>query len=270
MFARALLAETYLELGQKKDARRQLGLALEKQAYYVPALVLMARVELQTGHYEEALEYARQIQKAQPELYAGYELGGDAWTARKNDVEAMAAYTQAWERKPSAALAIKLSSAAKRSGKPEEATKPLLAWLNEHPDDARTLQLLGAIHQDLGEDSKAIQAFEKVLALEPENVVALNNLAWLYALDNNPRALGLAERAYRANPEDAGIQDTYGWILVQQGQVGKGRPLLRKALEKLPKVAEVRYHYAVALLKSGEEKEARQMLASVAGRRPVF
>jgi putative PEP-CTERM system TPR-repeat lipoprotein len=262
-FARTLLAETYLELGQIKDARRQLELALEKQPYDASALMLMARVELLSGHYEQALEYANRIQKAQPDLYAGYELGGDAWMARKNDAEAKAAYAQAWKRKPSAALAIKLSAAAKRSGEPEEATKHLLNWLNDYPDDARALQVLGTTYQDIGQNSKAIQAYEKVLALEPENVVALNNLAWLYSLDNNSRALGLAEGAYRVNSDNAGIQDTYGWILVQEGQVDKGRRLLKQAVKKLPEVPEVRYHYAVALLKSGEEKEARQMLGKL-------
>ena len=263
VFARALLAETYLALGQIKDARRQLGIALEKQSYYVPALLLMARAELQSGQYEQALEYANQVQKAQPDLYLGYELAGDASMAGKNYAEAKVAYTQAWERKPSTTLAIKLSGASKRSGKPEEAVKALLAWLKDHPDDARARQFLGTTYQDMGQNNKATQAYEKVLALEPDNVVALNNLAWQYSLDKNPKALGLAERAHQINSEDAGIQDTYGWILVQQGQVDKGRRLLKQALKTLPDVPEVRYHYAVALLKSGEEKEARQMLGKL-------
>ena len=263
MLGRALLAEAYLELGQIDNARRQLVLVLEKQAYYLPALVQMARVELQSGHYEQALEYANRVQKVQPDLYAGYELSGDAWVAMKNDTEAKAVYMQAWKRRPSTALAIKLSAVAKRSGKPEEAIKPLLGWLKDHPDDAMVWQVLGTAYQGLGQASKAAEAYEKVLALEPENVVALNNLAWLYSLDKDPRALGLAERAYRAKPDNAGIQDTYGWLLVQQGQLDKGRHQLKQAMKKLSGVPEVRYHYAVALLKSGEEKEALQMLGKL-------
>jgi putative PEP-CTERM system TPR-repeat lipoprotein len=260
---RVLLAETYLNLRQVKDARRQLDLVLEKQPYYVPALVLMSRAEQASGHYEQALEYAGQVEKAQPDLYLGYELAGDARMASEKYTEAEASYAQAWERKPSTTLAIKLSEASKRSGKPDQAIDALLTWLADHPDDARARQFLGTTYQDMGQNSKAIQAYEKVLALAPDNVVALNNLAWLYSLNEDPRALDLAERVYQANPNNAGIQDTYGWILVQQGQVDKGRRLLKQAMEQLSEVPEVRYHYAVALLKSGEEKEARQMLGKL-------
>jgi putative PEP-CTERM system TPR-repeat lipoprotein len=260
VFARALLGETYMKLGQTKDARRQLEIVLEKQPYYEPALVLMAGVELQSGHYEQALEYTEQIQKALPGLYMGYELAGDARMAMKDHAEAKTAYDQAWDLVPSATLAIKLSKAAMRSGKQEEAPEVLLAWLNDHPDDARSLQFLGATYQDIGQNDKAIQVYEKVLAVQPDNVVALNNLAWLYSLFNDSKALGLAERAYQAYPDDAGIQDTYGWILVQQGQVDKGRGLLKQAMKKLSEVPEVRYHYAVALLKSGEKTEAHKLL----------
>jgi putative PEP-CTERM system TPR-repeat lipoprotein len=260
IFARALLSETHLMLGQAKDARRQLEIILEKQPSYIPALVLIVRMELQSGHYEQALEFVDQIQKAQPDLYMGYELAGDARTARKQYVEAKTAYQQAWNLEPSAALAIKLSETLKRSGKPEDAPAALLAWLNDHSDDARSLQFLGTSYQDLGQNDKAILAYEKVLTVQPDNMVALNNLAWLYSLSNDPKALGLAEKAYTAYPDNVGIQDTYGWLLVQQGQVDKGLGLLKQAMEKLSEVLEVRYHYAVALLKSGEKTEARKLL----------
>jgi tetratricopeptide (TPR) repeat protein len=226
----------------------------------VPALVLMVGVELQSSQYGQALGYAEQIQKAKPDLYMGYELAGDARMARKEHAEAKIAYTQAWDLDPSATLAIKLSETLKRSGKQEEATAALLVWLNDHPDDARPLQFLGTTYQDMGQNDKAIQTYERLLAVQPENVVALNNLAWLYSLSNDPKALELAERAYQATPDNAGIQDTYGWILVQQGQVDKGRGLLKQAMQKLSEVPEVQYHYAVALLKSGEKTEARKLL----------
>ena len=36
--------------------------------------------------------------------------------------------------------------------------------------------------------------------------------------------------------------------------------MLEQALKALPQVPEVQYHYAVALMRTGEEQEARQML----------
>ena len=113
------------------------------------------------------------------------------------------------------------------------------------------------------QNKEATKIYEKVLIIQSDNVVALNNLAWLYSLVNNPKALELAERAYNVNSSDAGIQDTYGWVLVQQGQTDKGLRLLEQARKALPGIPEIQYHYAVALLKSGEEKEARKILGEL-------
>ena len=113
---------------------------------------------------------------------------------------------------------------------------------------------------ELGKTEKAIETYEQVIKEEPDNVVALNNLAWLYGLDRNPRALVLAKSALKAAPNNPGIQDTCGWLHVQQGQIEKGQHLLEKALKQLPEAPEVRYHYAVALYHSGERDKALGML----------
>jgi cytochrome c-type biogenesis protein CcmH/NrfG len=91
-------------------------------------------------------------------------------------------------------------------------------------------------------------------------MAALNNLAWIYFQDGNPGARAMAEHAYRMAPDNAGVLDTYGWILVNEGDINEGTQLLRQASEKLPDDAEIRYHYAVALHLSGDQQQARQIL----------
>ena len=78
--------------GHGDICRPQLEFILERQPQYVPALVLMDKVELQSSRDGQALKYAGQIQKARPALYMAYELAGDARMARKEHGEAKIFY----------------------------------------------------------------------------------------------------------------------------------------------------------------------------------
>src|SRR5207244_2991522 len=107
---------------------------------------------------------------------------------------------------------------------------------------------------------ESIGQHEAVLKAQPDNAVAQNNLAWLYQLKKDDRALPMAERAHDANPNSAEISDTLAWILIQRGQSDRALPLLEK-IAKLPDAPpEVRYHFAVALKNAGRTPEARQNL----------
>ena len=263
VLARSLLGETYLNLNQPDDARRQLELALEKKPYYVPALLVLARVEQATKKYPQGLAYIEKVIKVQPDLYLAYDLGGDISMSAKNYTAANDYYQKVMSIKPNSATAIKSAAALTQLSKNQQAIKVLKQWLSNNPEDVRVRQFLGNAYLTNGDNQEAIQAFETVYAEQPENIVALNNLAWLYSLKNDSRALEFAEKAYKAKPEDSGIQDTYGWILVQQGDVERGRQILEQVMKDLSGVPEVRYHYAVALMKSGEKVKARKILINL-------
>jgi Flp pilus assembly protein TadD len=59
------------------------------------------------------------------------------------------------------------------------------------------------------------------------------------------------------------IADTYGWLLVEQGQVGQGIEILRKAAAAPAATPEIRYHLAAALARDGQRDSARDMLQKI-------
>ena len=48
----------------------------------------MTKIEIMSGNLDQAMRYSQRIQQEYPALYLGYELLGDVWVAKKNDVEA--------------------------------------------------------------------------------------------------------------------------------------------------------------------------------------
>ncbi len=256
--AHVMLGEAFLRQGMTTKAREHLQRTLNIEKNHFLAMSLMAETEFKEGNYDKSLEYAKSLQKRQPQLYIGHMQEGDVWMVKQDYKRAHSAFSNAWKQQQTAELAIKLFSASKYSVNFEDAIQPLLSWLGDHPNDSSMRFFLAITYQAAEKNDDAIQEYEKILEATPDNGAALNNLAWLYSLKGNPKALGLAERAYRAKPEDPGILDTYGWILVQQGQVEKGQRLIKQAMELLPDNLEIRYHYATALFKSGNEDEGRQ------------
>ncbi len=110
-----------------------------------------------------------------------------------------------------------------------------------------------------------------MLETQANNYIALNNLAWIsHEQNDHDEALQFAEQAYESKPDDPNVLDTYGWILLQQGQVTQGRRLIEKAADKLPNMAEIRYHLAVAKYKSGDEQAARKELTTLLASEKTF
>jgi Flp pilus assembly protein TadD len=108
----------------------------------------------------------------------------------------------------------------------------------------------------------AIAQLEGVLKQNPNNPVALNNLAWAYQQEKDPRALSTAEQAFKLAGDNPGVMDTLGWMLVEQGNTTRAVPLLQKASGMAPNSPEIRYHLAVSLHKSGDKQGARKELTS--------
>jgi len=252
--ARALLA-----LGRRVQVREALERALSLDPGHLAAGSAMAKIALEGGRPEDALSIAERLQRAHPDSGIPSVLRGDVHAARAQYADAAKDYAAALARTPDRSVAVKLYEARRSAGAPD-ARVALTDWLAAHPDDVAVRLVLGQAHQDAGDAEAAVGEYERVLAAASGSAVALNNLAWLYAQRGDTRALEMAVRAHATAPESGEVTDTLGWLLVQQQDLQRAVPLLRSAVIQSPDVPEIRYHLAVALVRSGETEEARDLL----------
>ncbi len=198
----------------------------------------------------------------------GYELAGDAHFGDQRFDAAASAYATSLSARASARTLLKLVHAEKRTG--VAPAHRLSEWLQTHPNDLVIRQHYANALHAAGEDAAAAQQYEHITSSAPNDVVALNNLAWIYADLNDPRAIATAQRAVERAPQQAAIIDTYGWLLLQVGRVEQAVDFLQKAADAAPDNADIHYHLAAAYAKSGQHHAARGMLAEILGRETDF
>jgi tetratricopeptide (TPR) repeat protein len=119
-------------------------------------------------------------------------------------------------------------------------------------------QLLNAANDYPG----AAAAYERVLALNPQSGVALNNLACLDSehLGQLDKAYELAKKARLLQPFDPATADTLGWVLFHKKDYAAARALLQESAARLPRDAAVQLHFGRAAYMQGQEKAATAAL----------
>ena len=257
------LAAVQLANNNAPAAKASLNKALEIDPTYLNAKVALVRLELQAGKPTEALQIAQQIQKQTPKSPLGFILEGDARMALSKFSEAATAYEKALGIAKDGILAVKIHRARSLAGDSSKADAELLKWIADHPRDAAARGHLAQTYMASGKNKAAIEQYEFLLQKNPDNGALLNNLALLYQNEKDPRALATAERASKLNPQNSAILDTLGWILVEQGQLGRGLEVLQIAAAGAPGEPSINYHYAVALAKSGDKQKARKQLETL-------
>jgi putative PEP-CTERM system TPR-repeat lipoprotein len=237
--------------------------ALASRPDSLPAQVLLVELELRGGELPKAEQRAKGIVAKHPGSPLGYRLLADVAMARKTYPQAIEGYRTALGKDPSTDSALRLYRAYIQSGATAKGVEFMQTWVKERPNDVVALRALAEGQMATGNLAAARAGYEKVLKLRGEDPILLNNLANVLARHGDRGALEYAERAYRLTPTDPSIQDTLGWILVEQGRVQEGLQHLREARLRNPNDPEIRYHLAAALAKVGRRDDARLELEPV-------
>jgi uncharacterized protein (TIGR03790 family) len=126
------------------------------------------------------------------------------------------------------------------------------------------LTLLGMLYEEVNQPEKARSALQRALASSPNDIIALNNLAYVIAVrDRKPaEALPLAERAFTLANGSALVADTLGWIKHLLGDDTAALPLLERAVKGSPGTLDVQLHVATVYAATGRLQDAAKALAA--------
>ena len=251
-------------------AREAFRRAVHIKTDYLNAWVALASVELQDGRVGDALEIARQIQQDYPDIAAGYQIEGNVYLSQSRPADALKALETAYTKQKSSQLVQQLAKAYSAADRREDAINALEGWMAEQPEDLGALAILAMSYQAAGRDDEAVKAYEKFGQSGTKNAYILNNLAWLYQKSGDSRALETAKQAYELDTDRPEIADTYGWILLQSGEVQEGLSILQQAYVAFPTQTEIGYHVAVGLSQAERNEEAVKVLRRLLRENPDF
>ncbi|WP_116812496.1 XrtA/PEP-CTERM system TPR-repeat protein PrsT [Steroidobacter cummioxidans] len=263
------LGRAQLGLNQRGPARESLEKALSLQPEWLPAIGALAFLEVQEGNGDAALNRIESLKQTRPNNPQLLALEGEVYTVLQKYPEASRAYEAAAALRPAPELATKIFQ-VRSAGKLPNAVEPLERWSREHPEDLGFRTLLADAYLQSGEAKKAIGQYEQIVQRQPKHVPSLNNLAWLYHEQRDQRALPTARQAHQLAPQLPAIMDTLGWILVETGQANEGLPLLEQAATATNASADIKYHYAAALARTGAKTQAKEQLTQLLAGQATF
>ncbi|MCE5230548.1 tetratricopeptide repeat protein [bacterium] len=152
-----------------------------------------------------------------------------------------------------------------------EGLKACRTILAREPRNATVLTYMASIIQRQGKDDEANGIYRKLIAIDPDNWHAYNNLAWnLFEAGRLDQAAEDSEKALKLAPENGGVQDTAGIIALRRNQPDKALKLLREAAVRMPNEPSIRHHLAEALERAGQKDEAARQLELIVMAAPKY
>ena len=223
------LIETYMAQSRFDAAAKLVDAEIVKFPKALAFQVARATIAIRAGQYDTAIDLLHkvaQIQTDQPDLYMRL---AEAQKLKGDFNGALESWKKASDLSPTGVT-------------------PLL-------NRAMTLDGMKRL-------TEARPLYDQVLRIQPDNSLALNNLAYLLAEEGNEldAALTLAQRARQKQPNDPMIADTLGWIYIKKGLANNAIAIFSDLTTKHPAISIFHYHHAMALSQRGDKVQAKRSL----------
>jgi tetratricopeptide (TPR) repeat protein len=260
-----LLGNVLLAQGQQADARKAFERAAAISPDYLPATERLIDFEIADKQYTAAMARAQQQIDKDAKRALPWALRAKVYLAQRDFAHAEPDLAKAIEIDPKFEAAyLLLAQIFIATDRPDQAIQRLNAFVEQNKSVPALLQL-ASIHERAKNYTAARDAYEKLLAINGNNALALNNLAVVYSerFDQIDKALDLAKRARTNFPNNPNLADTLGWVMFKKGDYRNALPLLQEGAAKLTDNPEVQYHLAMAHYMLGDETAARSALQKV-------
>lgn len=190
---------------------------------------------------------------------------GDVHIRKGNLDSALESYKIVYKTNPTKVILFYITNLMSRLNKLEEAISLLNEEAAKSPDNSAIQYELGGLYLKKGDYDLARKCYLDILSRDPNNVFALNNVAFIYLQENNGnKAISYAERAHKVAPNTSFVTDTYGEALVRMGRVQDAIRNFKFAAKADPDNPTIQFHLAKALVLAGENKNARSILDGLA------
>ncbi|GAA4803678.1 tetratricopeptide repeat protein [Olivibacter ginsenosidimutans] len=227
----ALYGDILAQQKQLKEAREQYLKAIDLNSRVNTIWEQLLQIELTLGMQKEALAHAYKASALFPEQPLTQFFCGHAFFMEKKYTDARSCFEAA---------------------------------LN-YTDEKNNL-LLTQVYSSLGDTYHALdmfaesdQAYEEALTLDSNNVGTLNNYAYYLSLrkTNLNEAAKMSKKSNELDPDNPTFQDTYAWVLFQQGNYKEALVWIEKAISSSEKASfALLEHYGDILFKLGDTEKA--------------
>lgn len=220
------------------DATELIQIALKIHPNEPKLLILYGDVLYQQGNlaiakeqYQDVLKISEQFYQAWEKLLAIQTLMGQYVEAIKTGEDALTIYPN------QAILYYYRAFALHRNGQNAEAGIEIKSALLLDGEDTKLKAMIFALQAEVLIDQQKLKeadvAFDKSIALEPNNYLTLSNYAYYLALRNHNlgKAEALAAKAATAMPKNASIADTYSFVLFKLEKYDLAKTWIERALQ---------------------------------------
>ena len=279
-------AAGYLQMGNLRLAQKQYSAAekaYQRALNFAPgspdALSGLMNTYLSQKQVDKAVEAANaQIAKVRNNSGFYDLLGTVLLKHTKNLAGAEAAFRKAIELdKNNQQALIMLGQVQTAEGAATQAIATYERALQDNPGNISFYILLGDLYNSQHDLAKAQDAYHKALAIDSNNPMASNNLAYLLLQNGGDvdQAVSLAQTARSSAPDSPNFADTLGWAFYHKGYYQQSISLFQESMKLAQKANSpdnptVHYHLGLAYEKSGDTTLAKKELERVLQLNPNY
>lgn len=258
------LAEYYV---YEKDFERALNTvneALERHPEHLTLSFVKTEILLDMRKTAEATRFYESYKSRVADLPAKYGIEGRIALLNKKFALAAENLATFYKSQPNNKMVTLLAAALIGNNEQAKAIELLQGHIANRGGNSQLYSLLGTLQLQADNREGALKVYEAMIEEQPENVIAINNAAWLNMEQGDlDRALALINRAADLAPDNAQVLDTKAMILLRSGKFVLAWETSEKAIllyKNKPISDDMALNYAEILLANEQFDKAKLFL----------